>query len=171
MRPLQSRTPVQLVWISVASNALIALCFCMLFILSLQLPEGLRLSYLQKLPWIVLLVLGITGDILAQSALRKGVASDRWPESLLVAPRKLAEHPVFSVLGWSLIVASFALLVFSRGQRLAGFYFFLAPQMGLNRVRMSLRSPNKVADTSGLSYPAKPLQSEHWGTPPRPFTN
>ena len=171
MGPLQSRTPAQLVWISVASNALIALCFGMLFILSLRLPEGLRLSYLQKLPWIVLLLVVIIVDILAESALRKGVANERWPESLLVAPRKLAGNPLFSVLGWSLILASFAVFVFSRGLHVAGFYFFLAPQMGLNRVRMSLRPPNKVAANSGLSYPVKPLQSEHWGVPPRPFSN
>jgi hypothetical protein len=162
---------MQLVWISVASNALIALCLGIFFMLSLRLPQDVRIPFLQKLPWLILLLLGVIGDVLAESALRKGIAAERWPESLLLAPRKLLEQPVFSVLGWSLIVASFAVLVFSRGQHIAGYWFFLAPQMGLSRVRMSLRPQNKAAANSGLLYPAKPLQSEQWGTPPSPFTN
>jgi hypothetical protein len=162
---------MQLVWISVASNALIALCFGAFFILSLRLPQDLRIPFSQKLPWLTLLLVGVIGDVLAESALRKGIAAERWPESLLVAPRKLLEHPVFPILGWSLILASFAVLVFSRGQHIAGYWFFLAPQMGLNRIQMSLRAQNKVEANSGLLYPAKPLQSEQWGTPPQPFSN
>ena len=130
---------MQLVLIRVASNTLIALCFGIFFVLSLRLPQDVRIPFSQKLPCLILLLLGVIGDILAESALRKGVATERWPESLLLAPRKLLEHPVFPILGWSLIAASFAVLVFSRGQHIAGYWFFLAPQMGLNRIQMSLR--------------------------------
>jgi hypothetical protein len=172
MRPLlQSRTPMQLVWISVASNALIALCFGAFFVLSLRLPPDVRIPFSHKLPWLVLLLLGLVGDILTTSALRRGIATERWPESLLIAPRKLAEHPAFSVLGWALIVASFAVIVFSRGQHIGGSWFFLVPQLGLNRIRMSLRAPNKAPATSQLPYPTKPLQSDQWGVPPQPFSN
>jgi hypothetical protein len=161
---------MQLVWISIAFNVLVALCFGMFFMLSLRLPQDLRMPFSQKLPWLILLLLGIIGDALAGSALRKGIATERWPESLLMAPRKLLEHPAISVLGWSLIAASFAVMVFSRGQHIAGYYFFLAPQMSLNRLRISLRPPSKAA-SSGMLYPAKPLQSEQWGTPPQPSSN
>jgi hypothetical protein len=162
---------MQLVLISVASNALVALCFGAFFLLSLRLPQDVRIPFFHKLPWLVLLLLGILGDVVAGLALRKGIATERWPESLLIAPRKLAEHPVFSALGWLMIVASFAVIVFSRGQHIAGAWFFLAPQMGLSRIRMSLREQNKVPATSQLLYPAKPLQSEQWGVPPQPFSN
>jgi hypothetical protein len=161
---------MQLVWISFAANALIALCFGAFFVLSLRLPQNMRSPFTQKLPLLILLLLAFIGDMLAESALRKGVANERWPEALLVAPKKLVEHPAISVLGWSLIAASFAVMVFSRGQHIAGYYFFLAPQMSLNRLRISLRPPSKAA-SSGILYPAKPLQSEHWGTPTQPSSN
>jgi hypothetical protein len=162
---------MQLVLISATSNALVALCFGAFFLASLRLPQDVRIPFSQKLPWLILLLLGIVGDVVAGLALRKGIATERWPESLLIAPRKLVEHPVFSVLGWSLIVASFAVIVFSRGQHMAGAWFFLAPQMGLSRIRMSLRPQNKVPANSQLPHPAKPLQSEQWGAPPQPFSN
>jgi hypothetical protein len=162
---------MQLVWISVASNALVTLCFGIFFVLSLRLPQDLRIPFSQKLPWLILLLLGVIGDGLAQSALRKGVATERWPEALLVAPEKFLEHPALSVLGWLLIAASFAVIAFSHRQDIAGSWFFLAPAMGLSRLRMSLRPQNKVAANPGLLYPVKPLQSEYWGTPPRPFSN
>jgi hypothetical protein len=172
MRPLlQSRTPTQLVWISVASNALVAVGFGALFVLSLRLPQDVRTPFSQKLPWLVLLLIGLVGDILTTLALRRGIATEQWPASLLIAPRKLLEHPVFKVLSWTLIVASVAVLVFSRGQHLAGYWFFLAPQMGLNRIQFSLREQNKVPAASQLPYPTKPLQSEQWGAPPQPFSN
>jgi hypothetical protein len=118
---------MQLVWISFAANALIVLCFGAFFVLSLRLPQNMRSPFTQKLPLLILLLLAFIGDMLAESALRKGVANERWPEALLVAPKKLVEHPAISVLGWSLIAASFAVMVFSRGQHIAGYYFFLGP--------------------------------------------
>jgi hypothetical protein len=162
---------MQLVWISIAFNVLVALCFGMFFMLSLRLPQNMRSPFTQKLPWLILLLLGVIGDALAGSALRKGIATERWPESLLVAPRKLLEHPVFPILSCSLFVASLTVAVFSRGQHIAGSWFFLTPAMGLIRVGMPLRPQNKVAASSGLLYPAKPLQSEQWGTPSQPSSN
>ena len=171
MRPLQSRTPTQLVWICVASNALIALCFGAAFLLSLRLPPDVRIPLSQKIPWLVLFLLGIIGDVLAASALRRGIATERWPESLLIAPRKLLEHPAFTVLSWTLIVAAIAISGFSPRQNLAGYWFVLAPLMGLSRMRLSLREQNKVPAPSHLPYPTKPLQSEQWGLPPQPFSH
>jgi hypothetical protein len=162
---------MQLVWISIAFNVLVALCFGMFFMLSLRLPQDLRIPFSQKLPWLILLLLGVIGDALAGSALRKGIATERWPESLLMAPRKLLEHPVVPILGCSLFAASLAVAVFSRGQHIAESWFFLAPAMGLIRIQMSLRPQNKVAASSELLYPAKPLRSEQWGTPSQPFSD
>jgi hypothetical protein len=171
MKPLlQRRTPMQLVWLAVASNALIALCFGIFFVLSLRLQDA-RIPFAQKLPWLILLAFGLVGSVLAETSLRKGIATNRWSGTLLTAPRNLVARPVFSVLCWSLIVASFALVIFSRGQHAGGTVFFLAPQMGLARLRMLLQPPADAAANSVLSYPAKPLQSELWGTPPQSSSN
>ncbi len=171
MKPLQSRTPAQLVWICVASNALIALCFGAAFLLSLRLPPDVRIPLSQKIPWFAFFLLGIIGDVLAASTLRRGVATERWPESLLIAPRKLLNRPGFSVLNWTLIVAVIAVSGFSTRQNLAGYWFLFAPLMGLSSMRLSLREQKEVPAPSHLPYPESPLQSEHWGTPPQPFSS
>ncbi len=157
-----------MVWICVASNALIALCFGAAFLLSLRLPPDVRIPLSQKVPWLAFFLLGIIGDVLAASTLRRGVATERWPESLLVAPRKLLEHPAFTVLSCTLIVAAIVVSGFSPRQNLAEYWFILAP---LNNMRLSLREENKVPAPSHLPYPESPLQSEHWGTPPQSFSS
>jgi hypothetical protein len=172
MRPLLHRlTPTQLVWFSVASNGFIALGFGVLFVLSLRLPSATRMPFAQKLPGLALILFGLVGDVLAERALRRGIATERWHDTLLAAPRKLLAQPVVSILSWSLLAAALAVIIFSRGQYLAEFMLFLAPQMGLNRIRISLKQPNSVATDPGLPRPTQPLQSEHWGTPPQPTSN
>ena len=170
MKPLlEGRTPTQLLWIIAASNALVSIGFGMPLVESWQHH---RVPFSQNLPWFAALLVGFIATLLAEAALKEGVASDHWPEALLVAPRKLLEHPAISVLGWSLIVASFAAVVFPRGHNIAGSWVFLAPSMSLNRVRVSLRPPGKVATNPRLlPNPAKPLLSEHWGSPPQPFSD
>jgi hypothetical protein len=169
MKPLlEGRTPTQLLWIIAASNALVSIGFGMLFVQSWQHH---RVPFSQNFPWFAPLLTGLIATLLSEAALKEGVASEQWPEALLVTPRKLFEHPAISILGWSLIVASFAAIAFDRGHNIGGAWAFLAPSMSLNRVRVSLRPPSKVATNPGLPYPAKPLQSGHWGTPPRPFSN
>jgi hypothetical protein len=166
---LERRTPAQLLWIIAVANALIVSGIAGILVMSWQLPEGLRLPWTAKLPWLALLSPGFIAGILAEVALQRGVAHKQWPEALLATPRKLLEHPAVSVLGWSLIVASFAAIVFSRGHHVSGAWSFLIPQLSIARVQFSLRSPAN-ADDSSLIYPAKPLQSENWGAPPRPFS-
>ena len=143
--------------------------FVAIFVMSWQLPEGLRLSWTAKLPWLAVLMLGVIASMFAETALQRGVAHELWPEALLATPRKLLQHPAVSVVGWSLIAASFAAIAFSHGHHVSGAWFFLIPQLSIARVRLSLRERPKTDDSS-LIYPAKPLQSENWGTPPRPFS-
>jgi hypothetical protein len=170
MKPLQEgRTPTQLLWTIAASNALVSIGFGMPFVQSWQHH---RVAFSQNLPWLAALVVGFIATLLSEAALKEGVASEQWPEALLVTPRKLLEHPAISVLGWSLIVASFAAIAFSRGHNIGGAWAFLAPSMSLNRVRASLRPPGKGPTRPRLlPNPAKPLLSEHWGSPPKPFSD
>jgi hypothetical protein len=170
MKPLlEGRTPTQLLWIIAASNALVSIGFGTPYVRSWL---GHRVPPSQNLPWIVALAIGFIGTLLSEAALKEGVSSEQWPQALLVTPRKLLEHPAFSALGWSLIVASFAAIAFSRGQHIGLAWAFLAPSMSLSRVRVSLRPPANVATNRGLlSNPSKPLLSEHWGSPHRPFSD
>jgi hypothetical protein len=167
MKPLlEGRTPAQLLWIIAASNALVSIGFAIPYVQSWQRH---RMPFSQNLPWFAVTLVGLSATLLSEAALKEGVASEQWPEALLVTPRKLFEHPAISVLGWSLIVASFAAIAFSRH---GVAWAFLAPSMSLNRVRVSLRPPGKVATNPRLlPYPAKPLLSEHWGAPPQPFSD
>jgi hypothetical protein len=169
MKPLlEGRTPSQLLWIIAASNALVSIGFGMPFVQSWQHH---RVPFSQNFPWFAALLVGFIATLLSEAALKEGVTSEQWPEALLVTPRKLFEHPAISVLGWSLIVASFAAIAFSR-HATGGAWAFLAPSMSLNRVRVSLRPPGKFETNPRLSpYPAKPLLSEHWGSPPQPFSD
>jgi hypothetical protein len=169
MKPLlEGRTPTQLLWIIAASNALFSIGFGMPFVQSWQHH---RVPFSQNLPWFAALLVGFIATLLSEGALKEGVASEQWPEALLVTPRKLLKHPAISVLGWSLIVASLAAIAFSRGHNIGGAWAFLAPSMSLKRVRVSLRPPGKgPTDPRLLPYPAKPLLSEHWGAPPQTFS-
>jgi len=170
MKPLlEGRTPTQLLWIIAASNALVSIGFSMPFVQSWQHH---RVPFSQNFPWFAALLVGFIATLLSEVALKEGVASDQWPEALLVTPRKLLEHPAISVLGWSLIVASFAAIAFSRGHHIGGAWAFLAPSMSFNRVRVSLRPPGEgPTNPRLLPYPAKPLLSEHWEAPPQPFSD
>jgi hypothetical protein len=164
MKPLlEDGTPTQLLWIIAASNALVSIGFGIPFVQSWQHH---RVPFSQNLPWLAALLVGLIATLLSEAALKEGVATEQWPEALLVTPRKLLEHPAISVLGWSMFVASCAAIAFSRVQNIGGAWAFLAPAVSLNRVRVSLRPPGKVP-----TYPAKPLLSEHWGAPPQLFSD
>jgi hypothetical protein len=168
MKPLVvGRTPTQLLWIIAASNALVSIGFG---IPSVQSWQHHRVPFSQNLPWFAALMVGFIATLFSEVALKEGVASEQWPETLLITPRKLLEHPAISVLGWSLLVASFAAIAFPRGHNIGGSWVFLAPAMSLNRVRVSLR-PKVTTNPRLLPNPAKPLQSEHWGSPPQPFSD
>jgi hypothetical protein len=174
MRPLlENRTPKQLLWIIAASNALTSLGFAMIGLLP---PPHHHVAFLRNHSssiWMCFpaILIGLIATLFAEQSLKDGVASEQWPEALLVAPRKLFEHSAISTLGWSLIVASFLMIVFTRSSNVAGAWVFLAPALSLQRISSSLRPrSNPPSDTHPL-YPLKPLQSEHWGTPPRPLSN
>src|SRR5438270_6215985 len=170
MKPLlEGRTPTQLLWIIAAPNALVSIGFATPFVQSWQHH---RVTFSQHFPWFAALLVGFIATLFSEVALKEGVASERWPDTLLVNPRKLLEHPAVSVLGWSLIVASLAAIAFSPGHNIGGAWAFLAPSTSLNRVRVSLRPPSDVPTNPRLlPHPAKPLLSEHWGSPPRPFSD
>jgi hypothetical protein len=171
MKPLlEDRTPKQLLWIIAASNVLTSLGFAIPAVQSWQLPNH-RTPFLQEIPWILAILTGLIASLLAELSLRDGVNSDQWPDTLLAGPKKLFARPVISALSWSLIAASFCVIAFSRNSNGAAYWVFLAPAMSLTRVRYSLSPPKKPEIDFRLGAPAKPIQSEHWGTPPLPSSD
>jgi hypothetical protein len=106
-----------------------------------------------------------------EQALQNGISSERWPDKLLEAPRKLVISPASSVLCGLLFLGLLAYVVFSPAHQLGGTWMFLGPLMSLTRVVNYLR-PKRAFDR--LFQPReqpKPLQSENWGAPPRPFSS
>ena len=171
MRPLlQYRTPAQLLWMIGAMNVLVSLGFGVLGVGSRHYPH-------RHLPLSVALlsfgafVLGLIGTLIAESSLKNGIKSERWPDALLDAPRKVVAHAAFSILPSLLIMSSFVDIIFSRSVNLGGAWMFLYPAMSLTRVISALRPRQTNADHRSPMDPPKPLQSEHWGSPPRPFSN
>jgi hypothetical protein len=171
MKPLlEGRTPKQLLWIMAASSALIAVGFGIAFVQSWQ-PH--HVSFPQKLPWIAALLVGFIATMWSTAALKDGVASELWPETVLDVPRKVLKHPAILALIWSLIVASFVTIDFPRGHPIGGSWVFQALGLSLIHARGSLHPPGKVPTYPRLllPYPTKPLLSEHWGAPPQPFSD
>jgi hypothetical protein len=171
MKPLlEGRTPKQLIRIMAASSALIAAGFGIAFVQSWQAH---RVTFTQKLPWIAALLVGFIATMWSAAALKDGVASELWPETVLDSPRKVLEHPAILVLIWSLIVASFVTIDFPRGHPIGGSWVFQALALSLIHARGSLHPPGKVPTYPRLllPYPTKPLLSEHWGSPPQPFSD
>jgi hypothetical protein len=104
---LQRRTPAQLLWIIGASIALFSIGFAVLVWCHAKL--------LQPTLWcsFATLIFSLVVCGVAEQVLRNGINSDRWPDSLLNAPRKLMAHPAFSVLSGLLLVGALAYVVFA----------------------------------------------------------
>ena len=173
MKPvLQSRTPAQLLSIIAASNALTSLGFGMLSLRPWLLhQEHQHMPFSQTLPWVAVLMVGLTTTLFSELALKDGATSERWPDVILAPTRRLLERPGVTVLSISLLVAGIAVAAFTSASNVAAMWVFLAPALSLNRVRSSLCFRNKEATNSVPSFPVKPLQSEQWGVPPKPFSN
>jgi hypothetical protein len=62
-------------------------------------------------------------------------------------------------------------IIFSRSGHFSGAWMFIWPAMSFTRVISALRPRRTNVDHSRRMDPPKPLQSEHWGTSPRPFSN
>jgi hypothetical protein len=172
MRPLlKHRTPAQLLWMIGATNVLVSLSFGVLGVGSRHYPHAQRRPLQVALFSFGALVLGLIGTLIAGSNLRNSIESERWPDALLDAPRKVVAYPAFFILPYLLIIASFVDIIFSRSGNLSGAWMFLYPAMSLTRVISALRPRRTNADDRSRIDPSKPLQSEHWGSPPRPFSN
>ncbi len=171
MRPLlQYRTPAQLLWMIGAANVLVSMSFALLGVVSRHYPHRQH----RPLPTVLFsfgaLVLGLIGTLIAESKLRNGIRSERWSDAVLDAPRKVVAHPAFFILPYLLIIASFVDIIFSRSGNLSGAWMFLYPAMSLTRVTSALRPRQTDADPRNRMDSSKPLRSEHWGSPPRPFS-
>ena len=166
---LERRTPAQLLWIIAASNALVSISFVELAWDRSKGPYPTGWFWLAA-P-LAALALGFVTCLIAEQALQNGINSERWPDSLLNAPRKFTAHPAFSVLSGLLFIGALAYVVFLGVRHSGGVWMILWPLMCLTRVRGYLRPKPKSDRLLQPRERSKPLQSEHWGTPPSPFTS
>jgi hypothetical protein len=164
---LERRTPAQLLWIVLASNALVVIGFGNLALPSWR-HRGLSLSLLCS---VAAIVLGLVSSLPTERALRDGINSDRWADKLLEGPRSLTASPAFYVLGGLLFLIYLAYVIFSAAHNVGGSLMIFWPLMSLLRVGTYLR-PKPPSDRllPPMDEP-KPIQSGNWGTPPRPFSN
>lgn len=167
MTLLKNRTPVQLLRIIAALNLLIVLGFGIL-----GFPRHFHYGW-SLLFIFILTVLGLISNLAVEQELKDGIASERWPDALISSLRKL--HPTFSVLGLLLIIAGFVsiIVITISGARIGGVWCLLYPAMTFTRVGSYLRPrpPSSSDSLLKLIETSKPLQSEHWGTPPHSFSN
>src|SRR5271163_4401311 len=105
-RLLQNRTPAQLAWIMAASNLLSSSGFAVLFVDTYRHPHGHRLSPFVASTSISLFILGLVLGLVAETALKDGIASELWPEALLATTRKILTSSALSATALLLIVAS-----------------------------------------------------------------
>jgi hypothetical protein len=171
MRPLlQYRTPAQLLWMIGAANVLVSMSFGLLGGVSRHYPHRFLPLPLALFSFGAV-AFGLIGTLIAESNLRNGIRSERWPDALLDAPRKVVSYPAFFILPYLLIIASFVVIIFSRGGNFSGTWMFLYPALSLTRVISALRPLQTNADHHNRMDPPKPLQSDHWGSTPRSFSN
>jgi hypothetical protein len=168
---LQNRTPAQLAWIIAASNLLVASSFAAFFVESYHHPNSHRLPLWAAFISFALLIFGLVLGLFTETALKDGIASEQWPEALLVTTRKIFTHPALSAAIFTLFAAFVAVIAFSGSRHVAGAWIFLLPSMSLTRMRAMFNPPRKDAGGLGLIDPPKPPQSDHWGAPPSSFTN
>jgi hypothetical protein len=170
---LHNRTPAQLAWIIAASNLFASSGFAVFFVDTYRHPHGHRFSpFAASISFA--LILGLVLGALAETALKDGIASEQWPESLLVTTRKIFMHPALSAATLLLLVASIAVVVFSSvvfssAPHFGAAWIFLIPSMSLTRIRGIFSPPRESASGLGSIDSPKPIQSEHWGVPPQSF--
>jgi hypothetical protein len=62
-------------------------------------------------------------------------------------------------------------VIFFSWDHLGGAWMFMYPAMSITRAKNYFRPRETNIGDSRRMDPAKPLQSEHWGTPSQPFSN
>ena len=108
---LRRCSPVWLVWTIAGSNLGMMLGFTWLSALSWHLSGQQRLAFGTKLPWLVTILVGTVGTLLAEFALGFGMKRQLWPETSLAPLRKFAKRRIISVATWSLIAATLLAMV------------------------------------------------------------
>ena len=155
---------MQLLWVIVVLNILVVSGYIWPWHSPrLPLPVGLGLFGI--------FLFGIVGTQIAISRLKNGIESGRWPDALVDGSRKIVTHTAISIFKVSLIIFGLVYMISSHRGHSSGIWMFLWPAMSINNVVNAFRPRQANPDQSSLPGPPKPLQSEYWGTPPRPFSN
>jgi len=133
---------------------------------SLVAPPGRPASaFAVKIPAFLAIGLSLVGSVTAENVLQRGIRFHVWPDSLLVAPRRLLSHPALVVITTLLMAGTLLLFVILPFSGPLG-TLLLALPLSLSRARFSLDPPSadplSTIPRSAL-YPASPLHSDQWG--------
>ena len=167
MSRLQSWKPAQLLWIAGIANIASTLPVIILAALLWHLPKDQHLPLQVKIPACLAILSALAVSLHAESALKRGIRSDAWPESLLSGPRKFLASRTFSVIATvtalSFLIPFIALPV--GGGFLAPLFLMLPQSFG--RMKFSLSPPSTepifLISLGSSLHAAKPIHSEHWG--------
>lgn len=170
MRPLlKHRTPAQLLWMIGATNVLVSLSFGVLGVGSRHYPHAQHRPLQVALFSFGALVLGLIGTLIAGSNLRTALTRSDGPMHCSTLP------------GRSLPTQLFDPPVLAHHCQFCGHHLFAQREFERSldvslsgdeptRVISALRPRRTNADGRSRMDPSKPLQSEHWGSPPRPYS-
>lgn len=161
---LRNKSPLQLLWLTGLSNAIVTVTVFTLALSKWHLHGGPIPSSI-TFRGIVLILLAAIAGIMTESALRNGIKSKSWSDAQLVLPRRVASHPVVWVWAGALFAFMFLCgIVTSLGTSALG-TLVLPASLSLIRVSSILqeRQENGDAPSSLNLYPDKPLRSGNWG--------
>lgn len=113
--------------------------------------------------WMALagLFAGFTIVFWAESRLKRGIASEVWPESELETLRRWVNLPGLGVAFCLPMGAYFILLIKIGSPMLGSLALFLTPFTGLVRLQQYLRPPKPTIPREPIRL--KPIASDHWG--------
>jgi hypothetical protein len=154
---------MQLLWIIAVLNALVIIFF--------GIPWHRGGQHLLLWCSFAAAILAIIGSLITEQSLENGISAEQWSDSLLNTPRKLTSQPVWSILIWSLLICALAFTVTLSLHKSGGAWMFIWPAMTLTRLKSALRSKPISNNLLQPIERPKPLQSENWGIPSRPFSS
>ena len=162
----QKLGPAALLWSILFSNLLLAVGFGYPSISSHFGIHEMHTGVEQKLPWVLMILVGMVSSLAAERRLNRGLKEEQWTERQLTPVRNLLRSFAVFMLGWALFAGALLAEVLIRSSHVSGVaWSFFGPLFVLNRVR-SMFKPEATAPIR-LVPPtiseAQPLHSERWG--------
>ncbi len=166
-RQNQKPGPAALLWSILFSNLLLAVGFGYPSIAFYSGAHEAHAGFQQKLPSVMMILVGMVSSLAAESRLSRGLMEEEWTERQLTPVRSLLRSSAVSMFGWALIAGALLAQVVIHIPRPNGIMWSFFPLLfALNRVRIMFKPEDTapVRSVPSSLADARPLHSEHWGT-------